>query len=104
MAADVPKKWSPKRVDGLEINELPDGYIIYQQDRDRVHYLNRTAVLVFEMCDGAVDADTIPDLLKRAYDLSEAPTAEVEQCLARFVDEGLIEPHAPDPPDSAAGV
>jgi hypothetical protein len=82
--------WVPKQSDGLEVNELPDGYIIYQQATDRVHYLNRTAVLVFEMCNGQVAAEAIPGLLKKAYDLTAPPVAEVEQCLARFLDEGLV--------------
>jgi hypothetical protein len=81
-----------KRADGLEVNELPDGYIIYRQENDRVHYLNRTAVLVFEMCDGKIVAERIPDLLKTAYDLPDPPTAEVEQCLVRFLDEELVHP------------
>ena len=79
-----------KRASGLEINELPDGYIVYQQETDRVHYLNGTAVLVFECCDGAVTAGAIPDLVRKAYNLAELPTAEVKQCLDRLVDEGLI--------------
>jgi hypothetical protein len=82
--------WVPKKAEGLEVNELPDGYVIYQQASDRVHYLNRTAVLVFEVCDGQVTAAAIPDLVRQAYDLDAAPTAEVEECLARFLDEGLI--------------
>ena len=81
-----------KRTDGLEVNELPDGYVIYQQEGDRVHYLNRTAVLVFELCDGTVAASQIPDLLKDAYGLPDAPTSEVEQCLTRFHGEGLLQP------------
>ena len=24
----------------LEVHEVPDGYIVYQADQDRVHYLN----------------------------------------------------------------
>jgi hypothetical protein len=42
----------PKRVDGLEINPAEDGFIIYQPEQDRVHYLNHTAVLVLELCNG----------------------------------------------------
>jgi hypothetical protein len=84
------RNWIPKRIDGLDVNELPDGYIIYQKEGDRVHYLNPTAVLVFEMCDGQVTADAIPDLLKQAYALPEAPTADVDACLTKFLDEGLI--------------
>jgi hypothetical protein len=81
---------APKQIEGLEVNQLVDGYVVYQPDRDRVHYLNPTAVLVLEMCTGAVRADEIPRLLKEAYDLSEPPTNEVAECLTKLLDEGLI--------------
>ncbi len=80
------------RVDGLEVNELPDGYVVYQQDVDRVHYLNRTAVLVFELCDGKTPAQDIPAMVRALYGLDTAPQAEVEGCLERFLAEGLILP------------
>ena len=84
--------WShvPKQSEGLELNQLADGYIVYQPDRDRVHYLNHTAVLVLEMCNGGVRADAIPRLLKNAYNLAEPPTSEVAECLTKLLDEGLI--------------
>jgi hypothetical protein len=84
--------WShvPKQVDGIEVNPVADGYVLYQADRDRVHYLNPTAVLVLEMCNGRVRAEEIPGLLKDAYDLAEPPTAEVAECLAKLLDEGLV--------------
>jgi hypothetical protein len=55
-----------------------------------VHYLNHTAVLVLELCNGDVTADEIPRLLEQAYDLAEPPTAEVAECLDKLRDEGLI--------------
>jgi len=84
--------WShaPRQIEGLEVNQLADGYVIYEANRDRVHYLNHTAVLVLEMCNGSVTAGEIPGLLKEAYDLAEPPTAEVADCLEKLRDEGLI--------------
>ena len=84
--------WSraPKRVEGIEINEVADGYIVYQAARDRVHYLNHTAVLVLEMCNGRLPAGQIPGLLKTAYDLAEPPTEEVAACLTKLQEEGLV--------------
>jgi hypothetical protein len=82
--------WVPMHTEGLQVNELPDGYVIYQPSTERVHYLNGTAAVVFEMCNGKVAADVIPGLVKQAYDLAETPATEVEQCLARFLEEGLV--------------
>src|SRR5437762_3878064 len=43
-------------IDGLDVNEVKDGLIVYEPDRDRVHYLNGTAAVVFLFCDGTNDA------------------------------------------------
>lgn len=80
----------PRKAEGIEITEVPDGFIVYQADRDRVHYLNATAVLVLELCNGTVRAGDIPALLRRAYELAEEPTAEVADYLERLLGEGLV--------------
>jgi hypothetical protein len=76
--------------EGIEINKVADGYIVYQPDRDRVHYLNHTAVLLLELCDGKTKAAELPGLLGAAYELAEAPTGEVSECLAKLLEEGLV--------------
>jgi hypothetical protein len=80
----------PIQAEGIEVNKVADGYIIYHPERDRVHYLNHTAVLVLELCTGNVPAREIPELLLASYDLPEPPTDEVAQCLSRFYAEGLV--------------
>jgi len=81
---------APKQVDGIEVNPVADEYVVYQANRGRVHFLNLTAVLVLEMCTGRVRAGEMPGLLKDAYHLAEPPTAEVAECLATLLDEGLV--------------
>lgn len=80
----------PRRAPDIEINPVPDGYIIYQPTRDRVHYLNHTAVLVLELCTGRVRAADIPRLIRDAYDLPEPPADEVRACLEMLSTEGLL--------------
>jgi len=80
----------PRQADNLEINEVADGYIVYQPDRERVHYLNHTAALVLTFCNGQNRAEEIPDILKAAYDLPQAPAEEVRECLTKLTEEGLI--------------
>ena len=31
----------PKIADGIDINEVEDGHLIYQQEKDKVHYLKK---------------------------------------------------------------
>jgi coenzyme PQQ synthesis protein D (PqqD) len=80
----------PRRVDGLEINPVEDGFMIYQPETDRVHYLNHTAVLILEMSNGRNTPAQIATLLQHAYGLSEPPEEEVNETLVKMTDEGLI--------------
>jgi hypothetical protein len=80
----------PKTTEGLEINAVADGYVVYQADRDRVHYLNQTAALILELCNGRNAAARFPELLQSAFDLPDAPAEEVEECLRTLRTEGLV--------------
>jgi Coenzyme PQQ synthesis protein D (PqqD) len=79
----------PKKSDGLEIDEVEDGFVIYQPDRDRVHYLNPTANLILELCDGSLTATQIAELIAQTFDLAAPPSQEVEEALAKLEAEGL---------------
>jgi hypothetical protein len=80
----------PKMVDDIEINLVEDGYIIYQSEKDRVHYLNNTAVVVLECCTGENSVGKIENVLQKAFGLSEVPKKEVSDCLKTLFKEGLI--------------
>lgn len=81
----------PKYIDGLEINQVEDGFIIYQRERDRVHYLNHTAVLILELCNGRNSPGEIARLVETAFGLADAPEKEVNELLAKLKDEGLTQ-------------
>lgn len=80
----------PKKSDGLETDEVEDGYVVYQPDRARVHYLNPTANLILELCDGELTAAQIAGLIAEAFELAEPPMQEVEEALATLESEGLL--------------
>ena len=82
------------RADGLEVHEVPDGYIIYQHARDNVCYLNSTAAIIFEFCDGKLDADDIVGRVARMFDLNGSSHAEIKEGLASLVKEGLVQSHS----------
>ncbi len=83
--------WAPRRSEGLEINEVADGYIVYQPGRDRIHYLNHTAVVILELCTGAITAGDIARCLGDAYRMASPPTAEVCECLGKLLDEEIVQ-------------
>jgi hypothetical protein len=85
----------PRQVDGLAVNAVEDGFMIYQPEADRVHYLNHTAVVILELCNGRNTPARIATLLKHAYGLSGTPEREVTETLVKMRDEGLIRRTAP---------
>jgi hypothetical protein len=80
----------PSVIDGLDVNEVKDGLIVYDPERDRVHYLNATAGVVFTMCDGEHSGSQIAEVVSAAFELDGPPRAEVDRCLAAFANEGLL--------------
>jgi hypothetical protein len=80
----------PRCVAGVQVNEVTDGYVVYDPHRERIHYLNHTAAVLLELCTGTVRAGDLPGMLQTAYGLSEAPEAEVTACLQKLFDEGLV--------------
>jgi hypothetical protein len=82
--------WYPKAVEGLETHEVAAGYIIYQPDRDRVHYLNQTAAILFALCTGENCVTEMPELLRAAFGLASPPAAETRDCLKALIGKNLI--------------
>ena len=85
----------PRRAAGIELSEVTDGFLVYQPSRDRVHYLNPTAALVLEICDGSLSAAELPPFLAAAFSLAAPPRGEVASCLVKLLAEGLLETDGP---------
>lgn len=80
----------PAVVDGLDVNEVSDGLIVYDPGADRVHYLNSTAAVIFTLCDGTRTAAAITETVAAMFG-PEAPAAvEVEACLAQLEEQGVL--------------
>ena len=74
----------------IEINQVEDGYVIYQAEKDRVHYLNSSAVLMLEGCTGNNSVSEIAQIVQEAFGLSESPEKDVKDCLDTLLKERLI--------------
>lgn len=77
-------------VEGCEAVETADGMVVYQTEIEKVHYLNPTAAIVFELCDGHQSKSVIAGFLQTTFELPEAPTKEVNTCIQNLLDEGVI--------------
>ena len=74
----------------LDVTEVDDGLVVFEPNSRRVHHLNVTATLVFELCTGANDAVAIAKVVQAAFGLPEAPSAEVEGVLASLQAESVL--------------
>jgi hypothetical protein len=89
MAPEATKD-SPRRVDGLEIYNDEDGWVVYDSAHNRVHHLNASAVAVLELCDGKLNVGQMAKLLGRAFGTVDPPTDDVVACVAALRAESLV--------------
>ena len=82
---------APKAKGGLDISVAEGGYIVYQPELDRVHYLNHSAVLILELCTGGNSLWEIAALVQEAYALPEPPFTMVDETVANLNQQGLLE-------------
>jgi len=82
---------NPEQYPNLKIFEADDGYIVYHRERDRVHFLNHTAVLLLELCNGKHSVSDMISILEKSYGLETPPEKEVADIISRFEQEGLIQ-------------
>jgi Coenzyme PQQ synthesis protein D (PqqD) len=75
-----------RKRDGLEIHLVDEQCVVYDTSSDTIHYLNPTAALVLEFCDGHHAPSDIAVVLQEAYQLPEAPLDEVTRCLKSLRD------------------
>ena len=74
----------------LQINPMEDGCVVYQPGHDQVHFLNPTAALVLELCDGRNDAHEIEAFVAEAYGIVEQEQSLTGEILERFTQEGIV--------------
>lgn len=81
---------SPRTVEGLDMTEVDDGMIIYDERSDRVHYLNSTAAVVLQLCDGQRTLPDIAAICAQLFELEVQPLDEIQDCLLHLEREGLV--------------
>jgi PqqD family protein of HPr-rel-A system len=80
MPADRPKA----RTEGLTKVELDGEAVIYDSVSGELHHLNRTATLVFAMCDGSSSVKELSAEIASAFG---APAGEVERQVRALIQD-----------------
>ncbi len=80
---------------GQELTPVPDGYMIYKSTTEKVHYLNPTASIHYELCGAGYSVERMGGFLKQAYALEHEPFDMVHEGLVSLVAEDLVSPCEP---------
>ena len=63
----------PSRCEGLEVNQVADGLVVYQAAPEQVHYLNNTSAVIFELCEGHRSIEEIAEQVQDVFSLPAPP-------------------------------
>jgi len=88
------------RQDKLLVQEVEDELVVYDQERDRAHLLNRTVALVWRNCDGRQTVADIAALLRNALNFPAAEEALVWLALSRLERAHLLQERRQRPADA----
>lgn len=72
----------------LEVTQVPDGFVIYDEAGEKVHYLNPTAAVIYTVCDGKMPVSDVRAFVREAYGLEE--DAELDGFFADLEKAGLV--------------
>ena len=81
---------APCQTPGLDITEVDDGLVVFEPTARRVHHLNVTLTLVFELCTGDHSPAQITELVQTAFGVASPPHAEVLAALDSLRTELLV--------------
>ncbi len=78
------------RATGVEVHETDDGLIVFNPATDRVHHLNPTAGVLWELCTGSKTSAQLIKEMAELFSLDELPTDAVEAGLKQLVSENVL--------------
>lgn len=79
----------PGKVAGCEVNEVADGLVIFDPATQQVHYLNSTASIVYELCNGTTSTAEVIGSASALFSGS-ASQDQLAECLDDLVRRGLV--------------
>ncbi len=77
----------------VEIEELDDGCILYDTEKDEVHSLNSTAASIWICCDGKHSVKEIADVVEKCFKSeSKSVTRDIIKTIEDFSKRELLSP------------
>ena len=78
------------RASGIEVHETDDGLIVFNAATDKVHHLNPTAGVLFELCIGSKTSAQLAQEMVDLFSLDEVPTEAIQAGLDQLVSEDVL--------------
>ena len=78
------------RASSAEVHETDDGLIVFNPATDKVHHLNPTAGVLWELCNGSKSAAQLTQEMAELFTLDALPTEAVEAGLKQLVSEEVL--------------
>lgn len=75
----------------FNLEEIDDELLLYHPAKTRAVYLNETAALVWQLCDGRRAVADIVSLIEENYPESDNIRSDVEQTLGQLSDNDAVE-------------
>lgn len=84
-------KRKPNRNPGFQLEQMNEEILLFNPETTRVVYLNETAALIWQLCDGQRNIAEIVSVLRGAYpEEADNIQKDVEQTLSEFEGQKVI--------------
>lgn len=82
----------PRQKEGLVLRTLGDDAILYNPATKKAHVLNKTSLLIWNLCTGDSNLETIEREVKSRFNIegSHSVRADIQETLAMLDAEGLL--------------
>jgi hypothetical protein len=90
---EINEDFVPVTKECVELEELDDGCILYDTEKDEVHSLNITATAVWICCDGKHSIQEIADVVEKSFKSESKPVLrDIVKTIKDFSKKKLLTP------------
>ena len=88
----IEKHLIPRQNPGFMLELFDDEVLLYHQVKTQAVYLNKSAAVIWALCNGEHSVQDIEDLLREQYpEAADALPEHIRQSLEQFMDMGALE-------------